>query len=853
MSGALRAGSVYVAVSASIGEFTKTMGQMVKAVENTAKRVKEAAKGIADVGAVFAAAMGGAVLASAQSNRAIQGDLENLKGYLTTMAADLGDAFGPFLRELTATVGAVAGAFQRLSPEVKAAVAQFLVMGAGVGAGAMVLGKAAGLVEGVAKAAGLVLGPALSTAAAAAKALGAASASAFPSLGKAVAGMEGGVVKSLARVALSFGAVLAPVAAVVAAVGAVALVAGLVYKAWNDSSTGVRDSVLLTWEAIKGLGASLMETMGGWFDTLKAGLMKALSAILDGAAFVLRKIGGLMAPLAKGLGLDGLAGMYQEMSNLTGEQLLKDLKGGAAFLADNATKAAGAIVSAAETAGSKIATGVRYGVSGLKDIAKDMGAPAWIQDLKATLGGVLGGPAANTRKPTKKGEESEKKKLMKELAKGADQLNRDYAAETHEEFIASVRAEEAAGAAMFKQLAADAARMADEAQGLAQAAAARARAAKDALAEKFSSAFGDLSALVDTFQTGLAAGGPAAALVAVLGELLTHSTQFATLVETLNGLIGMVADWLGKLAEPFIPLVGAISTLIDAGLQVLTPVLSSLTAFIQPMVPSIMVLGELFQGLAPAVALMVQAMMLIHNPMQLLAGPALKALFAVLKVVSAGILTVAQGISSLWNGIISAVQSVFRSLADIKVFGAKPLSFLDGWASGLESAKVDTDAMARALQALAGMTYEAAQEKAKETAEVIRNRQATEKATQALTNVPSAFKYALAAFDAQDPQGSGAGPAHGSSAPSVPVPTVPPPQGSSWDSGRNSPWGGTGTTAQGQTPGGVSAGGTIMNINIQTTSLEDAAVRLERVMDKQRYLRTGSRGQSGRYAVGDTP
>ncbi|HYH97498.1 MAG TPA: hypothetical protein VD972_16115, partial [Hyalangium sp.] len=345
------------------------------------------------------------------------------------------------------------------------------------------------------------------------------------------------------------------------------------------------------------------------------------------------------------------------------------------------------------------------------------------------------------------------------------------------------------------------------------------------------------SALFSTFQQGMTAGGPAGGFVAVIADLLTRSQQFAVLVETISGLIGMVADWLGKLVEPFIPLVGAIAHLIEAGLQALTPVLTSLTAFIEPLVPSIMVLGELFAGLAPVIALVVQALMVVLNPLQLFAGPALKALFSVLKTVSTIILTVMKALGDVWNGIVGAIQKVFRMLADISVFGVRPLGFLDGWADGLERAKVDTEAMAKALQALTGMTYEAALEKAKETAEVIRNRKETEKATQALTNVPSAFKYALASFNAQDPQGPGMMP--------VPsAPPAPPPSGGGrpWESG--TPWEfGVTTPAQ---PG---AGPAIDTVNINTTSVPEAVAQLERLMDRFGFARTGSRGRQGRYAT----
>jgi len=839
MAGALKAGSVYVAVSAAIGEFTKTMGQVVKAVEQTAKQVKEAAKGIADVGAIFAGAMGAAVLAASSSNRAIQADLEKLKAYLYTLAADFGDAFGPALRQLTEAVGSVVGAFQRLSPEVKEAVARFTVLMASVGGGALVLSKAAGLVEGVAKGVGIVLVPALNAATTAAKALGAAGGAAFPSLGKAVAGMEAGVLQSVAKMVAGFGAVLIPVAAVAAAVAGVALLAGSLYEAWNDSSTGLKASVLSIWESIKGLGRSLLETLSGWWQALQEVFTRAVREVLELVAHQVRSVANLFAPLARGLGMDALAGTLEDLQKLTGAQILADLKSGATFLAEKVKEGAEALKNGALTVGKEVADGISsgldYSTKGLKRLAKDTGLDALPDKLKAALSGVLGGAGPNVREQFEPVEVGTAGKA--EMSDGLRQ-----------ELLAGMSSAMRARLDYLKE----------QARKLAEETAAAIRQAREALVSKFAGAFGELSSLLSTFQQGLAAGGPGGALVAVVGDLLTRSQQFARLVEVLNSIIGMVADFVGKLAEPFIPLLGAIATLIDAGLQALAPALQSLNALIQPLVPPLVVLGELFQGLAPVIALIIQAIMVVMTPLQLFAGPVMKGLFEVLRFVSTVILKVVKGLGDAWNGIVGAIQAVFRKLADISVFGAKPLGFLDGWADGLERAKVDTEAMARALQALTGMTYEAALERARETAEVVRNRKELERATESLSNVPTAWKAALARFEVQEPQEGPTAPGSGGG---VPVPTSPPP-------GPSGPWGPAqpgGSTTPGQPPPGVGTGGSLSpgsfgglaaplidTINIATTNVPESMERLGELMDRFRFLRTGTRGVPGRFAVAGT-
>ncbi len=828
MPGALKAGGVYVSVSAAIGEFTRAMGQVVKSIEQTAKRVKEAARGIAEVGAIFAGAMAASVAAAAQSNRAIQADLEKLKAYLYTFAADFGDAFGPALRRLTELIGSVVGAFQRLTPGVKEAVAHFVVLGAGLGGGALVLSKAAGAVEGVAKVLGVVLVPALKAAGTAAKALGLASSTALPAVGKAAAATQVGVGASLAKMAAGFGVVLAPVAAVAAAIAGVALLAGSLYEAWHDSSTGLKASVLSIWESIRGLGKRLLETLSGWWEVLQEVFTKAVRVVLELVAAQVRAAAKMFAPLARALRMEGIAATLEDLQQLTGERLLGNLKDGASLLADNATAAARMLADGAVSVGKSVAegvsTGLAYSTKGLKRLAKDTGLEALPDKLKKSLDGLLGGLPFGARKPFEPvevgtvGKDGELPSAVREFQSGMSD---------------AVRARVEYVKKQDKQLA--------------DATAEAIRQARQGLAQRFAAAFGELSSLISTFQQGLAAGGLGGAFAAVVADLLTRSQQFARLVEVLNGIIGMVADVIGKLAEPFIPLLGAISMVVSSGLQALTPALQSLTAFIQPLVPSVVVLGELFAGLAPVISLVVQYLMLVVNPLQLLAGPVLKALFEVLRFASTVILKVMKGLGDAWNGIVGAIQSVFRKLADISVFGAKPLSFLDGWADGLERAKVDTEAMARALQALTGMTYEAALEQANQTAEVVRNRKELQRATESLSNVPSIWKVALARLEAQDPGGPLGGPA-----PSVPIPTAPPP---------SAPWNPAqpgGSTTPGQPPPGVGGSGSgtltvtapvIGTVTINTTSVPEAMEKLARLMDRMGLVRAGTRGVPGRFAA----
>jgi hypothetical protein len=161
-------------VGASLGELAKSMKATVKMVEDTAKKVKESASAIAGVGGLFAAGIAAAVDAASQQNKRLAADVERLKRLLYTLAADIGDLFAPYVRQLADAVSRFVAFVQQLDPEVKAGAARFAVFAAASSVVAAKVSVASALVEGLAKASGAILVPALNSASVAAKSLGAA-------------------------------------------------------------------------------------------------------------------------------------------------------------------------------------------------------------------------------------------------------------------------------------------------------------------------------------------------------------------------------------------------------------------------------------------------------------------------------------------------------------------------------------------------------------------------------------------------------------------------------------------------------------------------------------------------------
>ncbi|WP_141591513.1 hypothetical protein [Myxococcus sp. AB056] len=753
--GGLKVGDLYVAVTASIGGAMANLGKLVKGVEDAAKAVKKKAGDVAKLGAVVAAGLAGAVAAASQSNAAMAQQVERMTALLYTLAADVGDALLPVVEQVADGVERMVARFQSLAPEVRASALDMAVWVAGAGLALGAVGKVAGVVETLAMGMGALL-----------KVLNALNASsALASLAGAmdrVTASMGGMVasapsvkSSLARLALSFGTLLVPLAAVAAAVTGVVLLAGSVYAAWEDSSTGLADF-------FRGLGARI----GEWASHVVDAFSRAFSAlgdflrgiaatVLEKVASLVRGVSRILEPVARAAGFSQLADTFRDVSTITGKQLLDTLGEGAQLLWSGAKETAEAVGAAVAGAGRTLAEGAAFGLNTSLAGAKKLGADLAkalnlehltdrVQALLAQLTGTSAPGKARIRKPTDKAAlaAAAKEEAAREsaLAKLQAQANE----EARREYVASVRADAAAGAAAFRE-------MRLQAEALADAARQAMEDARAALTEKFASAFGRLNGLVDTFMQGLTASGSVlGGVAAVAGDLLTQSEGFRETLAIVEGLIQRVADALGAFLVPLQPLLGAVSGIIDAVVSVLTPLFTLLGDMLRPLAPPLVLIGQVLQGLAPLLQVVGQAFLAVMAPLQLIAGPVLKALFSVLKFVGMVLLNVAKAIGSVWNAVVGAVQKVIRAISSLVDWTG--FDGLEKFARSLNRLRVDTDAMGEALDVLGDTTWDSAMARAEETARVREHTQAVSRATEALTNVPSAWKRALRTFEAEDSQ-----------------------------------------------------------------------------------------------------
>lgn len=218
-------------------------------------------------------------------------------------------------------------------------------------------------------------------------------------------------------------------------------------------------------------------------------------------------------------------------------------------------------------------------------------------------------------------------------------------------------------------------------------------------------AFAHATSSMEQGGLGLGIGG---GIGAAVSSLLSQSKQFETIVKAVNVIFGMVADALGSVLAPLMPLV-----------VLLEVVAVIIEAFVAPIV-------EFF-------------------------GSVMEALWPVFRFVAVIVLHIAKAIGNVWNGILGAISSVFRSLGNIKVFGVRPLGFLRDWADSIDRAKVNTDKLAQMIQELNGMTFEEAKARVEHLATLEDLDETTQEVNESLKNVPSGFKAVLTRFSVANP------------------------------------------------------------------------------------------------------
>ena len=853
MSGALKVGDVFVAVSASLGEFSKGVDKLLKDVEKAAdaiaKNMQEAADavgGFSENLLGFAAVAGAAVAAAAERYEDAERATDDLTSSVMQLSAEVGRIFIPLVRDLERGVRMLTATWRGLSSETKASIVTFVRYAAIIGGVGMAMSRALlvgkSLAEGVVliSKATRVIGPSTITHLAdATKSMGAvlsrfgafmklpvgahldSLSSGLASLRTRIAqlpGMADKLLASFRSMGWQLATVSLPILAVVAAAGALAFLAGVIYDAWTDTSTGLKDAVTDAGQAVVDLAKRVQKTLVAIFKAAVHVAGEVVGVFVDVFTQKIRDIAAMMESIARRLGRHELADNMAAIQRLTATGVSRFMDSVVEAKLDALEKGFDAALKGLSSVGGDAIDAVTYsakrGAIGLSKMWDDSPFPRMLSELKASLGGTgwnVGDPDSVRSDEKKEDIEARYADWLRKqdanlrtmiytdalaanraLAAEAESLARtmqqvgqeaqrydEMAALQAEANLEAAREASAARASEAQAAMESWQRMRDEARRAAETIRSATHAAREALGNRLMEATGVLPSLVESFSTGMAAleGNLLGGLVGILGDLLMKSEGFASLMGMVGNMFQRVADIVGTVLAPLEGLFGAISMILDGVVRPLTPLFGMVAGFLKPVTPALVVLGDALAAVAPVFTILTQIVLAVLQPLQLLAGPAMTGLWYALKGVAFVIMGVAWAIGTVWNGIVSAVQWVFRSLGEIEIFGARPLEALSEWADSMESAKAPVDELEQSMANLRDMSIEEAQAKAAATAEQLKNTQAVKEATEALTNVPPAWRFARNKYLSQDaqsgPSGAAPAPSPTNTAPSAPAASTP--------------------------------------------------------------------------------
>lgn len=261
---------------------------------------------------------------------------------------------------------------------------------------------------------------------------------------------------------------------------------------------------------------------------------------------------------------------------------------------------------------------------------------------------------------------------------------------------------------------------------------------------------GELGPAIQSASGAFATGGPFAAMLDAVISLLMGSEQFQQVIAICNAIFHALADVFGKLMSSLEGVFDAVAVVVEVVIGVIGPIFDAIAKGLEMLSGPLQAFAGLLEAITPALEWIAGFIGgVLSKVFQFLAW-ALEGLFHVIKGVITFILRIVQGIGYVWNGILSALQAVFRAIGGFEIAGAKPFGFLEDWADGLESAKMNTAGLDKQIKDLDALTYEEAKAKAKGRAEQMRQTEATraqtkavKAATEAFSYVPSGYKLAL--------------------------------------------------------------------------------------------------------------
>lgn len=704
-------GTLYVKLNTDSKAFLSGMAAAAASVKKVANAAKEASEKFASTGTMMLALGGAAVkLASTVDARAAR-SLAGLEKNSKLLAVQLADVLEPAVKSISSGFRDAANWFGSLDDKTKKSISTFAVWAAGMA----VVAKAVG----------------------------------------AVAGVLGGLATVVRGIATVLGAIgIGPIIAIVTAVALLAAGIAALHYAFRENLGGIAD---------------MWKRFTEWLSGAWNGAVAAMSAVLVGWAqdtiANVRLVVLGFAELMKVMGYTDKAGAAFKLAG--------DLQG----LQFNIKATVAGIVTDAFEVAKKGAQGF---VDEWKRIFAEMGLGGFgggtgarrpgIGPVSAHVGGPTISGAVPFRGPNAVSMGSEFLGSMNELAR----QNEKHAKELAKAQVLERRAVFDLAQAHIEALKMAHASATGDLTGLSKEQVAQVTKDTGGAWKDLSEAqktFGNFAGrMADTVLGGLDKAGQAigsiingavqggvwGAVVAAFMELAKHMASFQRLIGFLNNVFVRV----GQMLEPLLKgVLDAVSEILAVVVESLAPIFASLqplfdaiAAPIKALAPTLGLLGFLFKELGPIIAAIVTMLGVVFHALE----PVMRILFEVLRVVLLVIFAVLEAIANIWNGIIEAIATMVQFILNVITLG-----LAQGWAKDvadqIRKGKADTDAMAASRQQLNDATWDSVNAQNAQTAAAWDAAAANDETAKtarevadALTNVPSGYKVALARFDAMD-------------------------------------------------------------------------------------------------------
>lgn len=707
-------GSLFVTLNADSKGLASGMARASEVVEKFAKETKKLANDVAQVSGGLLALGGAAVGLAATVDSKAAASMARLEKSTKLVAVQVADILRPAVDQLAKTFRKLADWIAGLDPEVKKNLATWAIWAAQIAVAAKAIGTIFGLLDGVA--------------------------GAFGAMAKAIAAV--GIVPLL------------EVAIVVA--GLIALVIVL-HRAWRKNWLGIQDVVqdVVTWfqDSFTGLGGFLKSFWDFQIDGVAAFVDVLLSALEVVERVSGKKIGGE----------NGVAGLRAGFKGM-----FDDLKSGAFF-------------AEAIKFGKKIGTDV--GDAALEEIGI---IKAEVMKKLGLSGGLSSGGKA--RQPSMGKNPIRSGALQPDLFKGAVNFGQEF---LHEAKRMDAQAKKLADA-REKELHERLKIISDlnEVKRLGKASATgdltgltdqekqkvtadTGGAWKDLteaqknfgnFAERMGptllSSLGKAGQSISNIIQGATTGGPFGALMATILEIVQTMASFQNLLADLAFVFERIGQFLEPLIGTIFDFVGdVLAVVIESLAPIFTALQPLFTALIEPLralTPIFGLLGYLFAALGPVIEVLAR----ITGALVSVLKPIIQGLFYVVKgvlmVIVGAVTGLGKALMGIWNAIVDAIAWVVEGVVNILTAGLGGKAVGDSIRAGKGNLAVIEDPM----KALVDATWDSEMATTAQTAatwDVFRANKETagsaREVAEALSNVPSGYKVALARFQAETPMG----------------------------------------------------------------------------------------------------